>query len=407
MRRNSYTLAALAVSAVPGLEPARTIPVATPIDEFDVAGIIGTDGRRVLVTAPTTAAAGAHLEKDVHVTDALAGTSLAPLVTTAIGFARLPEGGRAAVTAPPHGVPVLFDRLGASLRLARSLGEVIARIHAVPAYVAESAGVETFTADALRRGHRARVERAREESGLPATVAQRWDAVLADDDLWDLHPCFVHGALSEEALFRDGEAITGVTGWHEASTGDPAADLAWLVSALDPEHVDALFAAYTAALPVTPHPRTLERAQVLGEFAVVDWLLHGIDSEDEEIIADARGMLDDLDHDLAQLAREEAERRYDDLAAGSRAAETADADDGDDAGWDTEGDQDVDPDRAEEDGDVTIEVEEIEVEVDVEVRAPEEHKAGTAVSDETDGPAVADRDADRNRGPVERGPIER
>lgn len=317
MRRNSYALAALAAAAIPGLDPARTVPIATPDEALDVAGVVGADGRRVLVTAPTSPAAGAQLEKHVHVADALAGTSLAPLVTAPLGFVRLPEGGRAVVAEPPHGAPLMFNTLSEDPDAARSLGRVLARIHAVPGYVAESAGAETFEDRSVRAAHRSQLARARAAVELPVSVSQRWDAFLADDELWTFRPCFIHGSLSEECLFVDGREITGVTDWHEARTGDPASDLAWLVSALDPEAFDTLYAAYVAELPVAPHPRLVERAQVVGELAVVDWLLHGIDAEDETIVEDARGMLADLDADLAQMAREEAEREYDALHAAS------------------------------------------------------------------------------------------
>ena len=49
VHRNSYSLAALAAAAVPGLVPARTMPIATPAEDLDVAGIVGEDGRRVMV----------------------------------------------------------------------------------------------------------------------------------------------------------------------------------------------------------------------------------------------------------------------------------------------------------------------------------------------------------------------
>lgn len=315
MRRNSYALAALADAAVPGFSPVRTVPIATPVDELDMAGVVAEDGRRAVVTAPATPAAGAHLAKDVHITEALAGTSLRPLVAVGIGSVRLGEGGQAVVTEPPRGAPLLLDQLSRDPETARSLGRVLARIHAVPSYVAESAGAEAFSAQATRAAHRSQVARARDAGELPAAVAQHWDAILGDDELWSFTPCFVHGGLSEENLFADGRDITGVVGWHDARTGDPADDLAWLVSALDPEVFDTLHQAYVAELPVSPDPHLVERAQALGEFAVVDWLLHGVEVEDETIVQDARGMLADLDHDLAQLAREEAEHTYDDLGA--------------------------------------------------------------------------------------------
>lgn len=314
MRRNSYALAALAVAAVPDLRPVRTAPFATPMEDLDVALVESADGRTVLVTSPAAAAAGAHLEQDVHVTETLSGTMLAPLVSAPIGFARLPEGGRAVVAEPPTGGPLMFDYLIGGELLARSLGATIARIHAIPEYVAESAGVEAYSAEALRAAHAAQVQRARDARELPASVDQRFGQLLADDGLWDFTPTFVHGGLSEECLRTDGEAITAVTDWHEARVGDPATDLAWLVSALDPETFDLLYDAYGRESPVAAHPRLIERAQALGEFAVLEWLLHGLDTGDETITADGRAMLADLDHDLAQIAREEAEAAYDHLA---------------------------------------------------------------------------------------------
>lgn len=46
---------------------------------------------------------------------------------------------------------------------------------------------------------------------------------------------------------------------------------------------------------------------------MAEWLAHGLETQDEEIVADARGMIADLDADLAQLAREEAERAYEEM----------------------------------------------------------------------------------------------
>lgn len=315
MHRNSYSLAALAAAAVPGLVPARTTPIPTPAEDLDVAGILGEDEQRVLVRSPATTAAGVRLERDLAVADALAGTPLRGVVPPVLGFVKLAEGGRAAVTRAPVGVPLLLDRLQDSAGLARSLGSVLAQVHTVPRYAAEAAGVESFTADTLHAEQRAQVERAREGGHLPAAVAQRWEALLEDGPLWDFTPQFVHGDLSEESLFHHEDRISAVQGWNAARVGDPATDLAWLISSLGPERFDELYAAYREELPTAVHPRLVERAQALGEFAVCEWLLHGLDTGDEDIVADARGMITDLDHDLAQIARDEAERAYEEMRA--------------------------------------------------------------------------------------------
>jgi len=293
--------------------PVTTVSIATPAEDLEVAGITGEDGRRVVVSCPATPAAGAELEKSVRVADSLSGTEVRDLVPAVLGFVTLPEGGRAAVTEAPRGRPLMFDQVTGDPSVAASLGATIARIHTLPGYAAEATGAESFTAAALRDMHRSQVARVREAEHLPAAVSQRWERLLGDDELWDFSPVFTHADLSEESLFVQEGRITAVQGWASARIGDPAADLAWLVAALDAEVFDRLYSAYAERLPSAPHPRLLERAQAVGEFAVADWLLHGLDSGDEDIVSDARGMLADLEADLAQLARDEAERTYDDL----------------------------------------------------------------------------------------------
>ena len=312
MHRNAYTLAALAAAAVPGFDPVDTQLLATPLEGRDLAGVLGEDGRRVVVTAPRSSAAGVDLTRDAALTEALAATNLAAVVPPIVGRVGLRDAGHAVVTAAPAGAPLMLDDLD-DPALARALGAVLAQVHEVPQHVAESAGAEVFSAASLREGHRTAVERARIAGQLPAAVSQRWDAVLADDDLWDFTPRFTHQDLSEQAFFHAGGRITAFRDWAAARVGDPAQDLAWLVSALAPESFDALYGQYLAERHERPEARLLERAQVLGEFAVLEWLLHGMDVDDEEIIVDAQGMLADLEADIAEAARREAESAYEGL----------------------------------------------------------------------------------------------
>lgn len=315
MHRNSYSLAALAAAAVPGLVPTRALPIATPAEDLDVAGVVGEDGRRVMVLSPGSTAAGVRLERDLKVADTLTGTSLRSVIPPVLGFVKLSEGGRCAVTEAPVGRPLMLDDLAGSPELAGSLGRMLARIHTVPRYAAEAAGVESFTPEAMHAAHRARIDTVTAAGHLPAAVSQRWQALLEDQELWDVTPQFVHGDLSEESLFTADAQVSAIRDWSSSKVADAASDLAWLISSLAPERFDDLYAAYREELPTSTHPRLMERAQALGEFAVAEWLVHGLEVGDEEIIADARGMIADLDTDLAQLARDEAERAYEEMSS--------------------------------------------------------------------------------------------
>src|SRR5699024_4481528 len=85
-----------------------------------------------------------------------------------LGFVKLSEGGRCAVTEAPVGRPLMLDDLAAGPDLARSLGQVLARIHTVPRYAAEAAGVESYTPEAMHAAHRARIESVPARRGRPA-----------------------------------------------------------------------------------------------------------------------------------------------------------------------------------------------------------------------------------------------
>lgn len=313
MARNAYSLAAVAAASVPGLDPVSTAAIPTPLPDLDVAGVVARDGRRVLVSSPRTLEASVRMERDLAVAEVLASGPLTGLVPSVLGSVKLAGGGRAAVTDVFAGAPLSFDALMADGDLAAALGRTLAQIHEVPAALVERAGVESYTAAALRAHHEAQVARARATGAVPTAVAQRWAAALDDAPLWHFEPVLVHADLSEEALFAREGRITGVRGWSSARIGDPATDLAWLVSTLEPEVLERLIEAYRAARTGGTDARLLERAQVLAELAVADWLLHGADTEDQVILDDARGMLADLDAEIAAQARAEAEAAYADL----------------------------------------------------------------------------------------------
>ena len=103
-------LAALASSAVPGLDPVSVAGVRVePGDLFEVAYVQDTQDRRWVVKAPLTAAAGAMLD-DIDALSSLLGRRLDVAMPMVRGHAPLPEG-RAAVYLRVPGRPLDFARL--------------------------------------------------------------------------------------------------------------------------------------------------------------------------------------------------------------------------------------------------------------------------------------------------------
>lgn len=313
MRRNSYALAALATAGISGITPVATRLTSHENDDIDTALVRDDHDRMWVVTNPTDPASGARVAKDVEVLEALSGTELAPLIQSPQGFASIPEGGRAVIALALEGHPLPTENIGAMPALASDLGRVLATVHNTPKWAMDEAGVEEFTTAQIREQHRDNILRANAEHKLPAAVAQRWKLMLTNDELWDFTPRFVHGGLSADRVLTTDDAISGLLTWDNAAIGDPAVDIAWILSSLDHDAFDTFYTAYTANLDIRPDPHLLERSQLAGEFAVLEWLLAGIDTGADDIVDDALGMLDDVADDLAELARHEAENEFDEV----------------------------------------------------------------------------------------------
>lgn len=72
---------------------------------------------------------------------------------------------------------------------------------------------------------------------------------LAETVLRPWTPVFIHGDLQVDHVFIDGETVTGVLDWSEASQGDALFDLATLTLG-HPEHLDDVIAGYGTGVDV-------------------------------------------------------------------------------------------------------------------------------------------------------------
>lgn len=77
---------------------------------------------------------------------------------------------------------------------------------------------------------------------LPANVVGR-NRQLAETALRPWTPVFTHGDLHVEHVFAEGDGITGIIDWSEASQGDPLFDLATVTLGHE-EHLDDVIAGY-------------------------------------------------------------------------------------------------------------------------------------------------------------------
>lgn len=352
MTRSPLFLAALASSAVPGLDPVSVEAVRTrPDDPFEVAHVKDSQDRLWAVKVPRTQAAGAALE-DVTSLCHLLGRRLEVAIPMVRGQVTVPEG-RAVVYLRVPGRPLDFASLPPG-PLAGEVGRTLAHIHNVEHLLFEEAGLVSYDAEGRRRRQLSELDRAAATGHVPTNLLTRWEHALEDVSLWRFAPCPVHGTFVGENVLAsfDDEAdaatgrVRGVLAWEEAHIGDPADDFAELIAVASPDAVDSVLEAYAQSRVERPDANLVSRARLAGEMTVVRTLLRALSAGLLGVVEQASEALRALDEqteaedrrhereDAIRLERDRLERSEAFAAAEAAAGRSRPAGLPDDAPWD-------------------------------------------------------------------------
>lgn len=293
MSKLELELAAVAVAAVPELvlRGAVAWPQGSS-GEFDAALVADEAQRRLVVRRARTAAGRHELRAEARAVAAISQGVRGRLpFAVPVLLALFDEGGLTASLAeyiPAVGADTL--PLGADSPLAASLGAAIAAIHGLPRAFVEEAGLPRLSAAEVRQSAGTLVQRAHRTGRLPVSVERRWRDAVEDAQLWQFQPQVIHGSLGLRQVLSDGVAVRGVVGWSDLRVGDPARDVHWL-QGLAPAVARSVHEAYTRASGQGVDRQLRRRAALYFELEIARWLLHGADSGDEAVIADAEAML--------------------------------------------------------------------------------------------------------------------
>lgn len=300
MARSHLTLAALATSAVDGLDVAGSQPLGSPGGDFDAALLTGTDGRHWTVRVPRSERAEAEQSADLVALRALSAgvrTRLPFAVSTFAGQVPV-DGTRAVVYEFVYGSKLPLASF--TPEYAAAVGEAIAAIHALPTSFVVDAGLPAHSSVDTLRATVALMDRAAATGLVPAALLTRWQAASEEPALWQFTPTVVNGSLGSDSFLGTGEQVTGVLGWHALRVGDPARDISWLFGG-GPDIFDAAFGAYSRVRG-TVDRQLRQRATLLSELEIARWLLHGTEVKSTEIVDDAvqmlSGLVDEVQKDI-------------------------------------------------------------------------------------------------------------
>jgi len=297
MARSHLTLAALATSAVAGLDVVRSTPfTAGGAGDFDSALLTTGDGRELLVRVPTTQASESEQSADL-----VALRALSTGIRSRLPF-RVPEFLGQAPIRPTRGfvyehVPgrvISLDEIPAGAGLARSIGAAVSAVHSLPTGFVADAGLPVLSAAEIHSQTAALIDRAAATALVPSLLLSRWEEALDDASLWQFQPTVVNGAVQASSFLVDGDDVTGMIGWSELRVADPAHDLHWVLGARAEHVAESVFRAYNEAHHVTVDRQLKQRALLYAELEIARWLLHGTDTRNQGIIDDAVNMLSAL-----------------------------------------------------------------------------------------------------------------
>jgi aminoglycoside phosphotransferase (APT) family kinase protein len=303
VRRKPIELAAIATAAVPGLTPTAVSSAPDDPADFDSALLLDSEGKRWRVRSPRHAEASARLETEFLVLRAFAPAIRAELpflMPTVAGSVRL---GALSTFVYSHlaGSTRSVEELTAGPdALAREIGVALAAIHDLPRSLVSNADLPSYTPNEFRQRRLNELDQAATTGKIPPALLLRWEHALEDVSLWRFNPSVVHGDLHEDNLLVEGQRVTAVTGWTDLRIGDPADDFAWLVASNEQDFVDAVLDAYTASRRDTPDNHLLRRAALSAEFALAQYLVKGIASDDGGMISEAEDMLATLARDIEE-----------------------------------------------------------------------------------------------------------
>jgi len=306
--RTPAYLAALASSAVPGLDPVAVRAArGLPGNRCDVAFVTDTQRRAWVVRVPTTAAVGAQLDTSVPLL-ALISRRLPFQVPSPRGFVGVAEG-RAMVYPFLHGRSVVLEKTPPGPGVAAELGRAVAALHNVDRAVFEEGGVAVYDSETYRRRHLADLDRAAATGHVPTGLLSRWERALEDVSAWRFAPTPVHGNLDGGRVlvsFTDEEdagtaTVRGVTGWEHAQVADPADDFAGVAEECSPEAFESVLEAYAVARIERPDRHLRLRARLAAELRALRRLLDAVTTAEPLLITRRAAELRALDERTADL----------------------------------------------------------------------------------------------------------
>ena len=179
----------------------------------------------------------------------------------------------------------------------QTFASTMAAIHKLDPAVVRDFGLVELDAAAVLQSKVQELDKAAATGKIPAKLLSRWEEALEDVALFRFHTTVIHGAISQDSVYVDGQSVVALSDFSHLSISDPAEDLKYLAGgALPSTFEDALL--HYKSNRESADENIQQRAQLFSELELATWLTHCIAVGEEKAISDAEAMLADLAEQL-------------------------------------------------------------------------------------------------------------
>ncbi|BAR07138.1 phosphotransferase enzyme domain protein [Scardovia inopinata] len=313
-QRSSFEIAALASAAMPTLTVATTrrseqfalsgdkddivtaIITDTTGEEYDVSISDSEEGKKRLKTR----ARAAYVLDNTHEPSAL-GFRLDHLETFVSGDD--PEGstGKTAVLIMPHvnGDAHPLSRLTETQCAAA--GTCIGAVHRLRGKFIVNAHYPAYPSAQIHQQLLQWIVNLRAAGHIPTEILDNWDAIISNDNLWDFRSCPVHGGFSDGDILFTSTGISGIRHWEDMQINDPARDLAWIFTQLDPARRNFVLSAYARIMGNRMDDMIMLRAGLWVQMSQVGDFIKALERADSQKIMRFKSQVESLAHQISQL----------------------------------------------------------------------------------------------------------
>lgn len=175
----------------------------------------------------------------------------------------------------------------------KSFGEALAAIHQLDPAVVRDSGLPEYDSTSILQNKVAEIDAAASTGKVPPQLLSRWEEALEDVGLFRFHATVIHGGISQESVFVQSSIVTGIGNWSGLAIADPAEDLRYLAGGSLPSTFEDALLHYRASRPAADE-NIMQRAVLYSEIELAAWLTHCVQLRDDNLIAEAESMLQDL-----------------------------------------------------------------------------------------------------------------